>query len=591
MPSETAKRNQPFTENDGTTLLPNMMQFAEAKERISKLVKMMDEQQQVVTNNRHLRYTQIDIEAERKSNRIAPDEMYVPQHIIDSNIRREQAKYIAYLSSARRAAILHCVDDPSFDSDLVERDFTNRFWYNGWQLPLYRCVDGMQQNGYGIVELVNDITMPGHLKFQDVAYGDFGYSMDARNIQDCEMVMRRYYFTKTQLVAMANPNTWKFNKEEIEKVVVSSPSGEINDFKETSLYKVEKVMFRKNGVVMVAWSCEQRCGDWLRAPIPLYLGNLTFDTVTGSWTKAFETSYPYYVANYNITENMTIRDNKGRCYMDQDAQEGVSSLMSSFITAHRRASGLYFSKDTESDPNNDAIQQSNVNLRTGAVINARVKQFQLQPPDSSMLSAIQTLAGANAAENSQIDYAATNRKDSRKTATEIQAAQTEAQLLSTIQLALFSTFMKEATTRFFQIVRTRILAGLIKDVTPQMKEMYQRNFAVRPAGDTDVIEKQEKILKMQQTYPVIAQTAAGPLFLNKLLELLFPEDAQVYIGMIQQDNAKTNALASAMHVIQSFVQDPSQLTPQAQQHLPALKQLLQQMDSVLVPQQAQQKQQ
>lgn len=590
MPSVVASQNEPQQPLSKKPPLVNLMKFTEAKEKITKLVNAMDEQEQYVKNCRHLRYTEIDIEAERKSGRIAPDELYVPQHIIDTNIRREQAKYISYVSSARRAAIFHDLDNQASDTALLENDFTNRFRYDGWQLPLYRCIDGMQQNGYGFVELVGDVTQPGHLKLQDVAYGDIGFSFDTRDIQSCELITRRYYFTKTQLLAMASSDTWKFSMEETLKVMEASPEGSVWDDKETSLYPIQKVMFRKGGIVMVAWSCVGKCNDWLKQPRPLYIGRQTLDPLTGKWVKAFETSYPYYVAVYNITENTILKQVKGRAYMDQDTQEGVSSLMSSFVTAHRRAAGLYFARDGDGDPNNDQVTQQNNYFKQGRLIDAKVKQFQLQAPDSSMLSAIQALATMNMQENSQIDYASQNRKDSRKTATEIQAALTESQLLGTIQLALFSTFMKQICTDFFAIVRSRVMAGLIgQNLEPQLQAqlnaLYKGNYQVRPAGDTDVIEKQEKILRMQQTWPVVQATAAAPLFLAKLLTLMFPEDAPLYNQMIQQDQTKTTMLASVAHVLQGLIADPQQLSPQAQTHIPEIQGLLQQIGQVLNPQQ------
>src|SRR5712664_128297 len=204
MPSDTKTKNEPQRLNTGYDKVPDWTKFDDAKERITKLVAVMDEQEQVLMNTRHLRYTQIDIEAERKSGRLAPDELYVPQHIIDSNIRREQARYVAYVSSSRRAVVFENIEDPSQDSSIIEKDFTERIRYDGWQVPMFRMIDGMQQNGFGIMELVMDVTMPGHLKFQDVAYGDFGYSLDSKDEQSCEMITRRHYFTKTQLIAMSD---------------------------------------------------------------------------------------------------------------------------------------------------------------------------------------------------------------------------------------------------------------------------------------------------------------------------------------------------------------------------------------------------
>lgn len=575
--------------SDAKPRIPDYRDFEDARDRIRKLVSVMDDLAYTAKNNRELRYTLIDVEAERKSNKIGPDELYIPQHIIDSNIRREQARYVAFISTSRRAAVFEDIEEPGISCDVIEKDFTGRVRYDDWQFNWYRLIDGMQQNAYGVFELVFDATAPGNLRLQEVAYDDLGYSLDSKDFQSCEMLTRRYYFTKTQLLSLADDKLWKFDKEQVDKCVTTKDTGDTNDYKQQSLYKVEKVMFRVKGVVYVGWSCEQKCDDWLREPRPLYLGRQTMDPLTGQWVKAFETRYPYYLAQYNISENTTIRDLKGRAYMDQDTQEAVTSLISSYVTAHRRAAGLYFSRE-ETDPNSDTVTQSNITFKTGCLINAKVKQFQLVPPDSSMLSAVQGLASMNMQENSQINYAANNREDSRKTATEIQAAQAESQLLSTIQLALFSAFARSVLNGFYEIFITRVRAGLIK-VTQDLMELYQRDYRVKPAGDSDVIERQEKIVKMQQAWPVVQNMPFAPLFVAKLLQLMFPDDAMQYIAMMQQDRNKDMAIQSLGHVLQGLIADPRQLSPQAQQHIPAIAGLLQQVGMMQQQQQGPQQQQ
>lgn len=568
--------------------VPNYAVFQEAKDTICKLVSVMDDQEQIACNNRELRYTEIDIEAERKASRLAPDELYIPQHIIDTNIRREQATYISYITQSARSVILADLDNPSAVTDLVEKDFTNKCRYEGWQMPWFREIDGMQQNGYGIMELVFDEPKPGHLALQEVAFGDFGYSLDSKHIQDCEMVTRQYRFTKSQLLAMANPNTWGFNLEEVQKCITVRDG--TTDYKDASLYKVEKVMFRLNGVVNVAWSCQVRCNDWLRPPRPLFIGRMTLNPASQQWEKAFETAYPFTFVPYVITENTVLSQHKGRSYMDQDYQEGVSSLMSSFVTAHRRASYFMFSKDSENDPNADVITQSSIIPKHGAVINSKVKQFSLEAPDASMLQAINALATANMQENAQINFAAQNRQDSRKTATEISASQQSSAQLSSIQLSLFSTAVKGIYSSFFEVCRSRIMAKLIV-VSDSLLVLYSRNYSVRPAGDVDVIERQRKIAAMQTAWPVMQNTPAAQLFLSKLLQLLFPEDAEQYVALFQQNDAKTAALQSCLGVLTALVRDPNALGPNEQQNVPQIKQLILQLGSILNPQPQQGQQQ
>src|ERR1017187_1098615 len=87
--------------------------------------------------SRKLRYSEIDIEVERKAGRIAPDEMYVPTHIIDTNIRREQSAYVQYITQSPRAVILKDRVDPAFDLSLLEVDLTEKLRFDGWQMSSY----------------------------------------------------------------------------------------------------------------------------------------------------------------------------------------------------------------------------------------------------------------------------------------------------------------------------------------------------------------------------------------------------------------------------------------------------------------------
>jgi hypothetical protein len=135
----------------------------------------------------------------------------------------------------------------------------------------------------------------------------------------------------------------------------------------------------------------------------------------------YETEYPYILYPYLISENDTISQLKGRIFLDQDLQEAVTSLLSSTVTKARRSAGLYFSKDV-SDPNDDLLMQKNIFFRSGCLINSKVTEFELKAPDPAMFSAIQMLVTANQNETSQVNFAVNNRKDSRKTAKEIEVS-------------------------------------------------------------------------------------------------------------------------------------------------------------------------
>ena len=566
------------TPTDASTDYINSTRYTDWQSHIKNLVYSANELQSKSIANRRLRYSEIDVEGERKAGRITPDELLIPQHVIDTNIRREQSSYVQYVTQSNRAAILSHVVDGKKTSEVLERDLTNRLRYEGWQIPMYKNIDAFEQEGYSFMEIVLDTSKAGDVAHEYIPLGDFGLINDTKDVQECEMTARRYYFPKTKLLAMCNPESgFDFKLEEINKVLggndkaTDSDPSVVIDKKDKSLYLIWKVMFRVKGVVQVAWCSDDRGDDWIREPRPLFIGRREQYTPEELMSKAaeilknplvsqqeiqtqtqklqrgkevYETEYPYVPFSYLISENDTLSQQKGRVYLDQDTQEAVMSLLSSYCSSHRRAAQPYFSRDSDNDPNADILMQKNVYFRPGALINSKIKQFQLMPPGADTLSAIQTLVTANQNETSQVNFAAQNRKDSRKTATEISAATQASQALSTVQVVLFSASLRCMYQKMFDIIRSRVICGLIQ-VQPEVLALYQESYknadgkmvcawAVKPSGDVDVIERQQLIQQMMSAWPVIQNTPASMAFLSDLLLLMFPAYAQKYIQIFQQ---------------------------------------------------------
>jgi hypothetical protein len=555
---------------DTSTEYINSTKYTILVDKINNLHDISFDLTSKILASRMLRYAEIDIEVERKAGRIAPDELYVPQHVIDTNIRREQSSYIQYITQSPRAVILKDKQEASFDLSLLEVDLTEKLRWDGWQLPAYANIDGFQSNGYGICETIYDKTKPGNIAREYVQFGDFCFIADTRDLQKVEMLSRAYYFTRTKLdeLTKTGKDTEKWNSAQVKKILDSEPNDEQSNIYtgtttiNRSLYKVMKIMFRVKGIVQVGWACPKICDDWLRAPRPLFLGRRAINNEANKVAKfvgkvpskvlktlnpsttdnhieqiksglppsdpVFETQYPCFLYPYLISENDNIANLKGRVFLDQDTQNAASSLLSSLLTKTRRSAGLYFSKDT-TDPNDDFLMQKNINFKTGALINGKIKEFKLDAPDASLFTALQTLVSANQQETSQINFAETNRQnDSRKTATAIKASMQQQQQLSGTQVTLFSIATKAQYTYECEIIKSRVLAGLIK-VNPVVFPLYQREWTVKPSGDVDVIEKQQKIQMMQQTWPVYQNTPAAQAFLTDLTELMFPDNAPKYL--------------------------------------------------------------
>lgn len=543
--------------------------------RLTMLKEILDDNVSKLSAMRKLRYSEIDIEAEREKGRIQPDEIYVPQHIIDTNIRQEQAPYVQYIVQPLRSVICSDNVDPTIDLALLEQDLTKKLRYKGWELPMFANIDAFQMNGRSVMEVVQDLRNPGGIGREMVSYADFAFINDTRNLQNAEMVCRSYYFTRTQLVALKTPKPGAqpddmWDPVQIDKILETEPSDtninpdDYTEEKDRSLYRVQKVMFRVRGVVNVGWVCIGRNDDWARKPRPLFLGRrqllqenkiqMIARSITGGLPPSkeqYETEYPYFLFPYLITENDTIDQLKGRVYLDQDAQEATSSLLSSTLTQARRAAGAYFSKES-TDPNDDVLIDKNVYFEQNCLINANVKMFSVPAPDPGIFGAIQMLATSKQAETSQVAFAVNNRKDSRKTKKELDLAEQSQQQLSTIQVVLFSNALTDMYTYECTIIKSRVLSGVIQ-VDKQVQPLYQREYTIKPSGDTDVVEKEQMIQAMEGAWPVIQTTAAAPLFLADMLEKLFPANAAKYIKALQ-DGMNNQQQQQAQQMQQAFGQ-------------------------------------
>ena len=547
--------------------------YEDASTNVRQLLDVIGTLEGTAVENRNSRKLDINVEAERADGHLDEDEFLVPAHIIDTNIRREQSKYVAYVTGSRRSAIFTSITEPTTATGELERDFTDKTRYPGWQVPLFKIIDGMQLHGYSIAEVQFDEDKSGHFAVEAVNYEEFGFPADTRDIQACEMLVHRHYFTALQLRDMVDNDD--FNEDIVDILLNENPDGEgVNYVDVESLYEIEKVMFKHEGKVFVAWSCCKKSDDWLRDPRPLYLGRRDGETLQD------EVDYPYVIFPYTILEDSAIQNATGRAFADRTVQETITSLMSSFVTAHRRAANFYFAKDNE-DPNNTNVQTS-VRFQPGALIDANIRQFQLTPPDTSMVAAIQSLMSQNAQEQSQINYAAMNRKDSRKTATEVQAASSEAQQLSSTQVSLFSIALKDVYEWCWRIYQSRVIAGALRPAA-SIDLFLNHKFNIKPAGDVDVIERQEKSQKMMMAWQVVAQTPLAPVFLQNMMRLMFPDEGESYAKMLQIGDQKDQLLQQLMQVVNSLIvdQQTGQLTEEAQQFEQQLKMLQAQVADIL----------
>jgi hypothetical protein len=569
-----------------------------AQTAIKEVMGLWEDEITQTTARRNLRNIKINTDDERRKKTIEEDEIFAPVRLIDTNIVREQAKYAQYLTKPTRDVVLTCNEDSALDTTIIERDFTQKARYNGWEIPPLKTIDGMETHGWDSVEILLDTSKAGHFAVEHISHENLIFPTDTKDFQSAPFVIRLCEYTTQDLVKFAKKRGWnpaqvkkvldgKKNDKKVANVTDTNDMQKKNgDNKNYRLNRVEKVFFRDdNGFINVAWSCAEFCDEWLREPKLLFNGVVGKDQQTGEVVKYYETAYPIEPFLYRVSENEVLMDTLGRVAMDEHKQEAATSLLSSFLTSHRRAAQLYFVADGPNDGTPIDEAQTNIKLKPGKVFKANLKQFQLNPPSEGILNGVNTIIGQSQMESGDVNYAIQSNKSTRKTSKEVSVAQDESQLLSSVQTSLLSIAMRNVRTVCFNIYQSRVTAGLIS-VTQNVYDMLsQYTFIVKPAGDTDVIERQQKIQLMMQAWEIYSHTGAQSVFLQTLTRLLFPDEADLYIKAFQNDDQKNQLLQKLMALLQSLIIDPQtgQIHPEYQQYTKQLQQLQQQITAAIQP--------
>lgn len=530
---------------------------------------------------REVRYQPCDIKKMRATKQIKPDAIYDPRRIADTNIRRELAPDVAYITQSRDLAKFSPLGQFDFPIEPLEREFTRLGKYRKWQRPLFQVSDGAKTHGWDAVETVFDETKPGHSCTRHIGHEFLLFPTDTCDIQEAPYCVILYGSTITELEKYADQ--FDFNPAQVsvirEKLKSKEGKGE-------SKVTLKKVFFKEEQdgecIVFVGWACSE-ADDWLLAPDKLYLG------IDGE----AEYEYPIDILEYNISENETIMEAKGRVFMDEPDQEACTQIASAYITRWIRST--YILSAPASPGDDTTSKQIDIALKDGTHFTQPTSFFNIDPPDPSGLGAMQVITSQNANEAGQVNYAAVNRKDSRKTAREIDSADKKGAELSGVQVTLLSDFLASVFSRRWRIQRAQVLAGKIQSSIPDWQNYYnyEPGFSLLPAGDVEVVRRQEIVQAMKQDWPVIQQTAAAETFLKDLMRYgPYGENADKYINEIARGNRKDNLIEGMKNAIQQLIQDPMTggVRPDVAADKAKFMELLQEYMGVMHPEQAEEMQ-
>lgn len=599
----------PATAQEQEGLQPTQMidelPFSSYRNKLDSLRKDWEKESKETERRRRIRAIDVDIEALRSQKKLKPDETLIAVRVIDENIKKEQPLFVNYLTQSDRLAVFDCVTNPSLAVRPLEVAFTKRMSYSGMMKQLFKWIDGAEAHGWDVVEVTYDTSKPLNCGIEHIGHENLLFSWQAQDVQADEVLMRRFKVTESQLRRWIFK--YGFNSEQVENLV---RKGE-NDTKIPEPFEIFKVFIRgQDDIVKVGWaSLETKCSDWLKAPAPLDLGRVRKETRTQLApvniqgvtlmqpqqieveVPESETMFPIFTYIYSENEQKCITDQKGRVFYDRPWQDAQTALRSLVINGSIRASNVYGSPKNRGETGGK-ITRLDLTLEHGCFYSEPMEFWRTEYPDPAILRAADSLDTRKAAETGQTASAVINREDSRKTATELQTAQNEQGKLSLTPLMLFSAAMREVLSFCWYIVQSQARQNKIKllwvpigqdpmgmPIMGNDPRYIEQEYDIKPAGDPDVVRRQERLQREANMVPLMQGTPAWVEFIKDVIRDALPENAEKYITIIDQAEAnKDQQILALTEMLKTAVTDESgAIKPEFQKHAPMLQQMFSQL--------------
>ena len=606
--NEVAPKNELESEvAQATVEVPALFDFQKTLPRLTKQINDWSGIQRQTDVNRKMRKLDVDLDSLRLSGDLKADETFIPIRVIDVNIKQGQPLFNNYLTKSRRLIVYEPLAVPrgSIDTQDLEMEFTKLNTYIGWQEPFFDWTDGSELHGWSWIEVEKDDSKTGKVNINFLGREDVIFPVDCVDKEACEIIIVQYDFTVTKVKEWISRG-W-FNAVEGQKIVDQYKD---QASKEDETFKLYKKWCKYDGAVYVAWfNKDNTTSNWLRAPEKLSHGRKRQELVwkdvpttlpdieTGfdvsmvmkqqvlEWVDIDETIYPIHLLRHQKTEEKPITETKGRAWLDGPKQDAQTCLWSNFVNASTRASNVYGSPEFQSSSGGRPVKLE-LELEPGAIYSEPLKLWSPPMPSMDLVRAAQSLDTQTQMETGRVAFAAINNQDSRKTATEVGAAEQQNQLLNSVQVTLFSIALCGVWNQVWSIQQSLALQGEIPFLTNGPKDeatgKYANNVAklsmdylLKPAGDIDVIERAELQMKREKLWPLITSLPTlvmNPVaiaFAKDMIEENFPEDAPEYNAildqMIQQAQmmmAQQNMAGSLMDVIKSLQQENRAPTPE-----------------------------
>lgn len=566
---------------------PTSPTYTEYQKTFNRLITAFESgEKDKCAKRREFRRHHVNVAQERKNGTLLADETKIPDRTIESNIRRDKSPLVQLLTQPTTVLSFTDAMNPGRNFAPLANAYTDLNRVTGWQIEWFYLIDAIEMHGAGYLEVYFNDKSPIKTSVQYVRRDHLIFPAAARSLNACTELLRKYEFTKSQFQEFAK--TRNFDPAQTLKVVSHYEQKE----EQIIFYRA---LMRISNVYHVAYfvNSENICNDWLLPPTPYDIGmrepapvNPLQPEAPQTFVAAPVTESPIFVFPLDLEEDEEILKTQGRVSLDLHVQEAMTALLTSIINTSVRAAGLYPTRkrDLENPPTN---QESFV-FKHGHINDGDFTFGKLEWPSAVAVSIAQFLRTHAASQSGGIDWAAMNRADTAKTATELTLAQKESDSLRSMATTLFALCMLQVELLRFNIWRSQIAAGLIEPpaccvmVNPQTGEpnpdaidLFSPSLVPTLSADQQVIRRAEETTRFMQYWPFVQGSPYQLPMLETMLQDAFPQYFPLWTQkaqqMLQQQNISQQSLALLQQAFDQLKQLPLQaVNEQQQQNIAAL---------------------
>lgn len=554
---------------------------------------------EVFKENREVRRNRVNVKEMRENGVLQADQTYVAVRVIDENIMRDMPTYLAYLKQSTRIAIFKPADGSiGYNVSALEDWFTTQLCYSyptAWEEDYIRWVDGALCHGRDYVEVVYDITRPGHVAVNHCGADRLIYDLTYDDIEQSPIVARGYCLSPMEVNESIKSKIFIESAGNNLLSRMTNNAGNGGATQQPAAINAYKVFTKVDKVVYFFWySIDTK--EFLTEPAPFFNGiqqkktrtvqavdPTTFSIIPQEEEyveRIPEQVYPFVALHKRITEDRDQRNSAGHAGDSYYLQEAATTMTTAMVNGTISAATPMWAPDNgNSNLGDTSVRQlQNFQVKRNAVWAQPMKVFTPPPPDPSVFNALQYLEARNGMATNNLAFAVANRKDSRKTATELSMAQNETSQVNSVQVLHLSIAVRQLCTRAWAIIQSEVL---MKNIVPPAHidpAMFALRYTILSAGDVDYVQRMQLIANMQQDWPILSQTPVGPLLLKDYLKARYPNDAHRYIAALDQQQQDTNLIQGLASVVQELATDdmgnPTQEALQNAQELQQLQQLV-----------------